>query len=224
MNNPDATCCSQQVRLCHQGANFQWLAGLFYESFHDRGDVRTRLDSFATFGELTCQLSEQGSFTGRARWFTRERDRSYFTAHPVGNILFQEDPNRSTSGAALKGNIRCQFDDSLRLYARYSEGIRNGGGNIVQAGSVLPAECDPDFLQNYGTGFKSRWFDNRLQFNRMLSPMAWEDCQTEVPDPGPNFATMVSNAGNAPIDGAELEVTVNRSREYGIRVLSRWGD
>lgn len=236
---------SQEVRLSHDGPQWSWIAGLFYEHLHDHWDFKARIadyestnsfgywltnpyytavpgtsdnaywnnnnktktDQFATFGELTWHLNDQWNFTAGGRWFTHKRDREYFVAQPANNELQRDHPVERTSDVTVKANIRFQIDDSRMVYALYSEGFRNGGGNIVRPGAVLPAEFDPDFLQNYEIGLKSRWFDERLQLNVTAFHMEWDDFQTEVTDPGPLFAAMVVNAGDATIDGAELDLS-----------------
>jgi outer membrane receptor protein involved in Fe transport len=238
---------SQEIRLSHDGSQWSWIAGLFYERVHDHWDFKARLadyestnsfqywvthpyypadptpgssyntywnnnnktktDQYATFGELTWHLNDQWNFTAGARWFQHKRDREYFVAQPANNELQREHPVERTSDITFKGNIQYRIDDERMVYALYSEGFRNGGGNIVRPGAVLPAEFDPDFLQNYEVGFKSRWLDQRVQVNITAFHMAWDDFQTEVTDPGPLFAAMVVNAGDATVDGLEVDLS-----------------
>jgi outer membrane receptor protein involved in Fe transport len=236
---------SQEIRLSHDGTQWSWIAGLFYEHLHDHWDFKARLedyestgsfaywvtyysadptpgssyntywnnnnktktDQYAAFGELTWHLDDQWNFTAGGRWFTHKRDREYFVAQPANNELQREHPVERTSDLLFKGNIQYRIDDERMIYALYSEGFRNGGGNIQRPGAVLPAEFDPDFLQNYEVGFKSRWLDERVQVNITAFHMAWDDFQTEVEDTGRLFATMVVNAGDATIDGLEVDLS-----------------
>lgn len=167
----------------------------------------TQIEQYAAFGELTYQLDDQWSFIVGGRWFSAERDRHFRLSQPADVVLQDENPVKRTDDFAKKASVRYRFDDQRMMYALYSEGYRNGGENIVRAGAVLPREFSPDKLKNYELGFKSRWLDGRLQANLAVFHMAWDDFQTELSDPGPLFATMVVNAGDATIDGAELDLS-----------------
>jgi outer membrane receptor protein involved in Fe transport len=234
---------SQEFRLSKEGPKWSWLAGVFFESFDDDWEFRSRMDDFestnawldywqpyynaqpgasentfyrinnhtkieqyAAFGELSYQLDDQWSFIVGGRWFSAERDRQFRLSQPADVVLQDENPVKRTDDFAKKASVRYRFDDQRMMYALYSEGYRNGGENIVRQGAVLPREFSPDKLKNYEIGFKSRWLDGRLQANLSVFHMAWDDFQTELSDPGPLFATMVVNAGDATIDGAELDL------------------
>ena len=56
-------------------------------------------------------------------------------------------------------------------------------------------------------GFKSRWLGGRLTWNLTAFKMKWKDYQVEVVDPGPLFAILVANVGDAEIDGISTEFT-----------------
>ncbi len=167
----------------------------------------TKIQQYSAFGELTYLLDDQWSFIVGGRWFSTERDRDFQLYQPADLIQQDENPVKTTDDFAKKASVRYRIDGERMLYALYSEGYRNGGENIVRPGAVLPRVFDPDKLKNYELGFKSRWLDGRLQANLSLYHMAWEDFQTELTDPGPNFATMVTNVGDAAINGVELDLS-----------------
>ncbi len=235
---------SQEFRLSREGPKWSWLAGVFFESFDDNWEFRSRMEDFestnawlnwwqpyydaqagasentfyrinnrtqieqyAAFGELTYQLDDQWSFIVGGRWFSSERDRHFRLSQPADVVLQDENPVKTTDDLAKKASVRYRIDDQRMMYALYSEGYRNGGENIVRQGAVLPRVFSPDKLKNYELGFKSRWLDGRLQANLSLFHMTWNNFQTELSDPGPLFATMVVNAGDAEIDGAELDLS-----------------
>jgi len=172
---------------------------------------KLKTDQYAVFGELTYALDDHWSFTGGARWFSNERDRRYFIAQPANRVAIENHPVETTRDFAVKASVEYRFDDRRMLYLLYSEGYRNGGGNVSRATGggqiLLPTEFDPDFLQNYELGFKSRWIGDRVLANVTLFHMDWTDFQTEVEDPGPGFATVVVNAGDAQIDGIEFQLS-----------------
>ena len=99
------------------------------------------------------------------------------------------------------------------VYALFSDGFRAGGRNVTRPQRGLPADYDPDFLDNYELGFKSRWDGGRYTFNLTAFKMEWEDYQVEVVAPPSDedqpvlYAVMVANVGDAEIEGLSLEFT-----------------
>ncbi len=93
------------------------------------------------------------------------------------------------------------------IYALFSDGFRAGGENVTRPGVVLPPDYEPDFLDNYELGFKSRWDGGRYTFNLTLFKMEWKDYQVEVVDPGPLYAVVVTNVGDAEIEGMSVDFT-----------------
>jgi outer membrane receptor protein involved in Fe transport len=80
------------------------------------------------------------------------------------------------------------------------------------AGGRAAARLRPDFLDNYELGFKSRWDGGRYTLNLTAFKMKWEDYQVEVVDPGSPplpvlYAVMVTNVGDAEIEGVSLDFT-----------------
>ena len=87
---------------------------------------------------------------------------------------------------------------------------------------MLPADYEPDFLDNYELGFKSRWDGGRYTFNLTAFKMEWKDYQVEVVDPGEDalYAVMVANIGDAEIEGisADFSAYLWDSLEFGLNL------
>jgi outer membrane receptor protein involved in Fe transport len=82
-------------------------------------------------------------------------------------------------------------------------------------------DYDPDFVDNYELGFKSRWDGGRYAFNFTAFKMKWKDYQAEIVDPGafPDyFVFMLENIGDAEIDGISADFTAYfwDSLEFGL--------
>ena len=181
----------------------------------------TQTEQYAAFGELTYQGIEDWNFTVGARWFDHERDRRYIVARPHGRVEENLNPIQSENDVTLKFSASYSIDDDKMIYGLYSEGFRNGGRNIARPGAVLPEPYGPDFLQNYELGLKSQWANGRLRANVTAFHMVWEDYQLGVVDPGPLFATMIINVGDAEIDGVELDLTAMPvdGLEFGLNAM-----
>lgn len=182
----------------------------------------TQTEQYAAFGELTYTPVDDWAFTVGARWFDHERDRRYFVAQPHGRIAQDLNPVQSENDVTLKFSASYRIDDDKMVYGLYSEGFRNGGRNIARPGAVLPDVYAPDFLQNYELGLKSLWADGRLRANVTAFHMVWDDYQLGVVDPGPLFAVMIINFGNAEIDGVELDMSAVPfdGLEFGLNALA----
>ena len=159
---------------------------------------------------MSYSPNERWSFTAGLRWFdhTRDREQSYQT--PNGHERLFDEGKASTSDITKKLSVQYNINENAMVYALFSDGFRAGGRNITAPGVVLPADYDPDFLDNYELGFKSRWDGGRYTFNFTAFKMKWEDYQVEVVDPGafPEFyVVVVTNVGNAEIDGISADFT-----------------
>jgi len=110
------------------------------------------------------------------------------------------DLNKKVTGRGETHKIQMtyKFDDERLIYFTYSTGYRPGGINRrADQGSY-----QADTLTNYELGFKSTWLDRRLLFNVALFNEDWNMFQFAYL--GQNSFTIVKNAPNANIKGAEI--------------------
>jgi outer membrane receptor protein involved in Fe transport len=169
----------------------------------------------AVFGEATFGLTDKWSVTGGMRWF--EYDRREFESFqvPVGLPVFDggvvAEPTNSSGkddDVVYKFGTEYHFDDDRMAYFLYSEGFRLGGRNSARAAATgdIPAEYEPDKLENYELGFKSKWLDDRVLFNVSLFFMEWSDIQlSDGAGPGePWWIRGTYNGGKAEQKGVEF--------------------
>jgi len=172
--------------------------------YHTKNDQIT--EQYAAFGELGFSLTDRWTFTAGLRWFDHTRTREYFIQQPNGHFTAElAKAENSTSDITKKLSLQYRISDTAMVYALFSDGFRAGGRNVVRPGTVLPADYEPDFLDNYELGLKSRWLDGQIAFNLTAFRMEWDDYQVEVVDPGPLFVVVVTNVGDAQIDGVSAE-------------------
>jgi outer membrane receptor protein involved in Fe transport len=175
--------------------------------YHSKNDQIT--EQYAVFGELGYTVADRWTFTAGLRWFDHTRKRDYYIMQPFprfsANLGKAEE---STSDTTKKLSVQYKISDNAMVYALFSDGFRAGGRNVVRPGTELPADYEPDFLDNYELGFKSRWLDDRIAFNLTAFKMEWKDYQVEVVDPTTDFyAVLVANVGDAEIKGVSLELS-----------------
>ncbi len=172
--------------------------------YHSKNDLLT--EQYAVFGEVGYSLTDSWTLTAGLRWFDHTRTRDYSIQQPNGNFTANlGTAKNTTSDITKKLSLQYKISENAMVYGLFSDGYRAGGRNVVRPGTVLPPDYDPDFLDNYELGLKSRWLDDRIIVNVTMFMMDWKDYQVEVVDPGPLFATLVANVGDAEIEGVSLE-------------------
>jgi iron complex outermembrane receptor protein len=98
--------------------------------------------------------------------------------------------------------------DSGMLYLTYSEGFKAGG--FSDFGLDDPVLFEPEEVKSYEFGFKLELWDSRLRLNGALYTMDYDDIQLAVTRTFAQFDTKIgiTNAGQAEMDGAELELVL----------------
>ena len=107
-------------------------------------------------------------------------------------------------------NLQYRLNDDAMIYGSFSNGYKSGGFN----GRLNPQEpstqenFDPEKLDSYELGLKSAWFDNRLVANIALFYSQYDDIQQTILKSASDgsFASVVRNAGEAVVRGAEVEL------------------
>jgi iron complex outermembrane receptor protein len=186
--------------------------------YHSKNDQTT--EQVAVFGEVSWSPGEHWGFTAGLRWFDHSRERNYFTQQPNGYTSSDpfEEGKTTTSDITKKLSVQYNFNENAMVYALFSDGFRAGGRNVTRPGVVLPPDYEADFLDNYELGFKSRWAGGRYSLDLTAFRMEWDDYQVEVVDPGPNYAVVVTNVGDAEIEGISLDFSAYlwESLDFGL--------
>jgi iron complex outermembrane recepter protein len=166
------------------------------------------LEQRAVFGEVSYDLTSALTLTAGGRYFDYEKSITGETTvgFPLlGAVVTPPTTVRSDEdGWVSKVNIAYRIGDDALIYAQANEGFRPGGANQVIG---LPAALTPyeaDSLWNYEVGAKTRWLNDTITLNLAAFRIDWQNMQVtgRTPDGAFNF---ISNAGEAQIDGVELE-------------------
>jgi outer membrane receptor protein involved in Fe transport len=110
------------------------------------------------------------------------------------------DRNVTESDSVYRVNLSWKASDTALLYATWSEGFRPGG---INRNPSVP-DYVSDFLTNYELGWKTRFADDRLQFNGAVFLEEWDNIQ--VAFQGLNGITQVENGPEAEIKGTEMSL------------------
>lgn len=176
----------------------------------DREDSATRDSTWAVFGQVDYDLTEQLSvaFGGRYSEETRQSNISGFSGG-FEQVLSAKDTFTDFSPRLA---LTYLASDTVTLYGTISKGFKSGG---VQIAPNPDAETyEPEILWNYELGVKADLFDQRLRLNAAVFYMDWTELQVSFQenliDDNGDFILFggVNNADSATSTGAEISATV----------------
>jgi outer membrane receptor protein involved in Fe transport len=176
------------------------------------------LDQFALYGEGTYALTDKLDLAIGLRQFWIKRSE---TSVGIG-WLFPSDPedvSADESGLTPSVSLGFRPNERTRIYARAAEGFRPGGTNpqsFFESGACqddlaelgldeAPVGYDSDSLWSYELGLYASSRNGRYRFSGAVYHLDWSGMQSvKELDCGNRF---IENAGDATVNGTELEVT-----------------
>jgi iron complex outermembrane receptor protein len=147
-----------------------------------------------------------------------------------------ENENSTYHGFKSRGNITWHITPDVMVYYTYSQGFRPGGFNRTVAHKAdlnasapkdpqyaSPLSYAPDSLTNNEIGFKSEFFDHRLQFNGSVYRMDWTDVQFTLYNPAAlGNTTFVVNGPNYRTTGVEIQLVARVTDGLTVQGSSAW--
>jgi outer membrane receptor protein involved in Fe transport len=125
--------------------------------------------------------------------------------------------NSQYHGFRSRANLSWHVTDDVLVYYTWSQGFRPGGFNrgttktqTDAAGNyqyATPTNYSPDTLINNELGFKTEFFNHRVQVNGAIYQEDWKNTIVEFFDPQQGFGnlTFVTNGPNYRVRGGELQ-------------------
>ncbi len=189
-------------------------------------------EAWAIYGQATLadvlmpglSLTLGARYTRETRGFSVDRDEyRAVLGHQTGNCNPAEpdyDPNlcysfeiqeeESYSNVSPMANISYQWNNDVMSYFRVATGYQSGSfnGRAVSLGAAN-TPYDEQISIQYELGAKTAWFDHRLVINASVFYTDNEDLQVaQFPfgSDSPNVGTVVQNAGESHVQGAEIEL------------------
>ena len=200
--------------------------------------------AWAAFAQATFDMTERlhltlgGRYTDEDKTFTPDQIiyNNYFAGIsnlvPPGNPLAALDAPFLQAGSRIlpllekeitiseftpMANLSFDLNDSVMLYATYSEGFKSGGFTqrvfppIVPPFTAPPGTPDidliptyePEFVEVLEAGFKLDLLDGRLRLNGAFFHTDYEELQVQVFN---SVAPVTQNIGEASIEGFEVEL------------------
>jgi len=191
----------------------------------------------AFFGELTYTFElDNGSrleLMGGIRNYDLKDDvNTIVSGIWIGDVAQEDNNVGSESGNRYKFSASYMPNDTMSIYAVYSEGYRPGGNN----GPTAPADCladenigsyvnryQSDQIENYELGFKGLAFDRRFQFSAAVYHIDWTGVQASVYMPSCGFS-YTANAASAETDGVEFESTTLLGDSLSLQINAAYTD
>ncbi|MCP5214199.1 MAG: TonB-dependent receptor [Pseudomonadales bacterium] len=225
---------SQELQLNYSSEGLNGVLGLFYyEDEYDEtlfvdytpppfaatpyfvdvtNNARLDNENWAVFGQFTYDFNDQLSLTLGARYTDETKAVKLNAFQEVGAISFserfvtQDERILDFTDASISASIQYRWTEAFMTYLSYSEGFKSGGWNplynAVQP-NLEPTAFNEETAETLEFGFKADISDS-LRVNGAIFSTDYTDLQFTF---RVGIVPLLFNAGEASIDGAELEFT-----------------
>jgi len=222
-----------------QSNNVELLAGTFNIIPLDLG-LKTfsslKVDSFAAFLHGTYDITEKLSFTAGLRYTNDKKELSRSFSNPNSGYVitvreegmalsaderFGPPLEESWSEFSPKFSLDYQANEDLLLYALFARGFKSGGWSPRPQVGTENAPFNPETLNSFEVGAKSKWHDGRMTANFSAFFNQYQDIQIttiQFDSVSGRFILPVENAGEAELYGFELEVNAMPTPELQIQM------
>ena len=234
VSSQEAKAFSQEINLRGVSGPLDWVVGAFYydekmdeingfelaPTLLPTGFVLDRtwdwdIESISGFADGSWTINDIFSVFGGVRYTEDTKKQEAFQTFTLGPLAaapgfvlticsdsFERDFDKVTWQAGVKANI----SENTMAFFRQSRGYKAGGINT----GGCPDDFDPETLDSYEVGIKTRLFDNRLDLGISAFYYDYADKQLTVVRPNPlvmgSVLASIENAPKAEVLGAELQV------------------
>lgn len=170
--------------------------------------------SYSAYAQGTYNVNEQFALTVGGRYTNDEKK---LRGETLGEYDWTWNPapgesfRNSDSWGEFTWRVAADFQprENVLVYGSVSTGFRSGAYDMAQADpELIGLPVAPETVTNYEIGFKSRFLDNRAQLNIAAFDTTYEDLQFYVNAVGAGGASATTNAGEATVQGVEVEITL----------------
>lgn len=210
---------SQEFNLAGSADRLDWLTGAYYLSQLNRNrsytdfstlglpdnsvNMRSERTGASLFADVQYAVTERLSLVAGARALY-ERTETDLTVEAVtgGVPATLCSALQSVTERAVTGRLGVNYDlqDDVMLYGQYARGYKAGGFSYSNCNNPY----DPETIDAFEAGVKSRLLDGRLVFNAAVFYYAYRDLQLELATAS---GIPVDNADKAHVLGADFDLT-----------------
>jgi iron complex outermembrane receptor protein len=157
------------------------------------------------------------------------------TKSPYGTDFAKQNPHTLTeSGMRGRADLEYHVTQDILVYYTYSQGFRPGGFNrgtsdhlpnaAGQNQYATPVTYLSDNLTNNEVGWKTMWFDHRLEVNGAVYQENWSNAQVSFfcPQCGLGNLTYNTNGPDYQVKGVELQVAANVWHGLSVNGAAAW--
>lgn len=232
----DQTFVSQEFRLAGEGANYNWVGGLYIftqeqnqarqrqagpgaaptvpAAFYIREIYKDERKGAALFGQASYRPTDRLELTAGVRHSNEEVDGtgskvSVFGAPVNRTAPLVRDGHPDFDNTSWMGSASYKLNSDVSVYATYAEGWKAGGVDRYPGRTDNLVYRD-ESSRNYEIGIKSVLLNRRLTLNAAAYHIDIENQQLPnvIPDPkgGPVPISVIEDAARAHVDGFEGEI------------------
>lgn len=157
------------------------------------------------FSRLASSSPAAASWSNYARWWDS------YTGSYGGPGTFSGKLTKTWDAFTYDVTPAWHIDKNNLLYFKFSHGVKSGGFNTAAALPAALLAVAPEKLDAFEGGYKSTWFNGKLNFNATAFHYDYNDVQVNVVGSNPaavGGATVsyLQNAQKAHVNGGELEL------------------
>jgi len=192
--------------------------------------------NMAIFGDVNWQANDALRVTIGARYDNEKQDRDQLTDNSIQTVINSGSPAIDGSANALLGalasnstkksdteyhaflpklSVQYFFNENLNTAFTVQQGYRAGGSSVSMVSGTI-ADFDPEFTTNYELSLRSQLFNGLLTANANAFYTDWKDQQVDVSLSGDSRDSVIGNAGESHLYGAELELSAYISSEIEV--------
>ena len=143
--------------------------------------------------------------------------------------LNAENLHSTYSGFKSRASLSWKVTDDALVYYTWSQGFRPGGFNRnstvhLNGTYATPLTFAPDTLINNELGWKTEWFDRRLEFNGAVYQEDWKNVQVQFFDPQGGLGNLVftTNGPNYRVRGVETQIVARVTHGLTLTGAASW--
>jgi iron complex outermembrane receptor protein len=194
------------------------------------------VESYAAFAHASYDVTDALSVSAGLRYTyeTKELARTFRLTQSGQPITVREPGVEFANGGQFgppledswtrvspKIGLDYRLNDDVLLYTHFASGFKSGGWSPRPQVGTENAPFDQEILNSFEAGMKSTWLDGRVIANMAAFYNIYEDMQitTVGSDPATGQLVLaVTNAGEANIYGAELEVKALVTPQFEVQM------
>ena len=181
------------------------------------GQLKT--EAYAAYIDLRYKFSDVWSISGQARYSNTRKDARELLKIASFGIDVPDSPiDLRTRKVPYKVGIEGQLTPAILVYASYATAYKDGAINL---GALQATTVRPESVKNYEFGFKTSFFERRLQVNGAVFHNNYEDLQLSKLE---GTVVALVNVPRSTVDGAELEITAVPASGLNLRLSAGYLD